>query len=219
MSKTKELILSKSRVLLYKQCPLKYKFRYVDKIPTPTPDVLLRGIRGHELVEDFFNYPTVEEAIKNVKSHKHFAEFMEKVPHIVEFAKKAEKPPTHRELKITDPEEKIIGIVDAVFEYGKQAVVVDYKTGKFNFLDKYRLELAIYTHLVRKELGVEPTHWGIFFIDQGHFSVEPIKQEEIDKALELVKKTRKGILAEKFPKQINPYCKWCEFKDICETMK
>lgn len=47
---------SYSKLSLYKKCPSAFKFRYVDKIRTPTGDAAERGIRIHADLEDFIKW-------------------------------------------------------------------------------------------------------------------------------------------------------------------
>jgi putative RecB family exonuclease len=65
---------SVSQIQVYQQCPLKYRYRYIDKIPTPefveTTDTLL-GTIVHESLQNLYNninifkIPTKEEFISN----------------------------------------------------------------------------------------------------------------------------------------------------------
>ena len=52
--------LSPSSITTWKQCPLLWKLRYVDKAPEPTSTALARGIAAHEALEKIFDEPPLE---------------------------------------------------------------------------------------------------------------------------------------------------------------
>ncbi|MFP4111823.1 MAG: RecB family exonuclease [Candidatus Woesearchaeota archaeon] len=46
---------SPSSINIYKQCPRKYYYQYIEKIPTKTNIHLVRGSIAHKILEDFFS--------------------------------------------------------------------------------------------------------------------------------------------------------------------
>ena len=63
---------SASRLAVYEQCPRKFKYKYVDKIPVPfEPSLALtRGKVIHSLLE-FHGKMTLKENIQKLKEDKH----------------------------------------------------------------------------------------------------------------------------------------------------
>lgn len=52
--------LSPSRAIDFKQCPLKYRLRAIDKIPEPPSRAAVRGTLVHSVLEDLFGLPAAE---------------------------------------------------------------------------------------------------------------------------------------------------------------
>ncbi|RJO68196.1 RecB family exonuclease [Nocardia panacis] len=52
--------LSPSRAMDFKQCPLKYRLRAIDRIPEPPTRVQLRGTLVHTVLEELFGLPRAE---------------------------------------------------------------------------------------------------------------------------------------------------------------
>lgn len=52
--------LSPSRANDFRQCPLKYRFRVVDKLPEPPSLAALKGTLVHSVLEDLFDSPAAE---------------------------------------------------------------------------------------------------------------------------------------------------------------
>lgn len=63
-TKEKELVFSYSRMSLYQECPLKYKFKYIDKIPEKPKKFFFIGRVVHKVLEYFYSKippPSVQE--------------------------------------------------------------------------------------------------------------------------------------------------------------
>lgn len=73
-------IYSHNRLLYYEQCPLKYKFRYIDKIPPQIGQTIeaFLGIRVHETLEKLYynEIKGISNKFDEIKSH--FVESWEK---------------------------------------------------------------------------------------------------------------------------------------------
>ncbi|MEV6341032.1 RecB family exonuclease [Nocardia vinacea] len=52
--------LSPSRAMDFKQCPLKYRFRAIDRIPEPPTRIAVRGTVVHAVLEDLYGLPAGE---------------------------------------------------------------------------------------------------------------------------------------------------------------
>ncbi|WP_232850815.1 RecB family exonuclease [Nocardia acididurans] len=53
----RKLALSPSRAIDFKQCPLKYRLRAIDRIPEPPSRAAVRGTLVHAVLEDLFGLP------------------------------------------------------------------------------------------------------------------------------------------------------------------
>ncbi|WP_442941152.1 RecB family exonuclease [Nocardia sp. NBC_00403] len=54
--------LSPSRAMDFKQCPLKYRFRAIDRIPEPPSRNAVRGTVVHAVLEDLYGLPAAERS-------------------------------------------------------------------------------------------------------------------------------------------------------------
>src|SRR5687768_15402674 len=52
--------LSPSRASDFKQCPLKYRLRAIDRVPEPPSRAAVRGTVVHAVLEDLFGLPAAE---------------------------------------------------------------------------------------------------------------------------------------------------------------
>lgn len=62
---------SYSRFADYKQCPFRFKLKYIDKLPTAGSPAMERGNAIHKMAEDYIKAkkpPKLPEALKNVKA-------------------------------------------------------------------------------------------------------------------------------------------------------
>lgn len=228
---------SHSRVECFKDCPYKYKLRYLDKLKTfPTDDPsspLVLGSTIHLAIEKgldeareyYFNqYPIIDD--------KHINEFMKieyLVPKVMELLPKGEN-----EVKIDD--EEFVGYID----YLTDDSIFDYKYS--NNVDKYLQsgQLHIYKHFAEKcdSRRVIKNLYFIFLpkiqirqkqtediyqfrkrlcseLKKAEVRVErvefnPTKVKEYLEAVEQVK------AATEFPKNESRLCDWCEFESFCK---
>lgn len=225
--------LSKSQINTYLQCPLKWKFLYIDKFPSFSSPQQNRGKQIHEKIENFYkNINVVKEEGKPViklKSEdddlKNFVE-LERNRIISCVNEKGEYDKTYfepvfQELRLANKELMLRGIIDAVYIHpkDKKAIVIDWKTGKFNKrnLNDYRFELAVYKELLEKDkkLDVEVGYWGIFFTDANKLFFEKVEQKYINKMYKTIEKVRKGIEEKNYIPKPNFFCRWCQFADKC----
>jgi CRISPR/Cas system-associated exonuclease Cas4 (RecB family) len=205
--------ISKSKVLCYKQCPLKYKFCHIDKIPKPKPKAMERGIKVHEFMEDVFD--------KKFEECKNYDLILKEklVDNINNFVSKIEEKPIMQEVKLLDDENKITGILDVVFTENGKTILLDYKTGKYKPLFEFEYELALYVHLLEKTKNIKADYWGIFFIDAGEVLIGKVDKNAVENAVvetkEIAELIKKGV----FNKKENMFCNWCEYQEECKNEK
>ncbi|NEW37310.1 RecB family exonuclease [Nocardia cyriacigeorgica] len=60
--------LSPSRAMDFKQCPLKYRFRAIDRIPEPPGRDAVRGTVVHAVLEDLYGLPAAERMPERAES-------------------------------------------------------------------------------------------------------------------------------------------------------
>lgn len=216
-------LLSKSSINLYLQCPLKWKFVYIDKIPSIPSIYQKRGTKIHEKIEGFY------KNIKIVDNKIIYTD--EDLKNFVDFENKRLKnckdlryfKPLFQELKLQDEKLGLKGIIDAVYINSDDGtIIIDWKTGKFDEskLDDYRFELALYAELLRASNKVDNIkYWGIYFIDADKLFFEQIKLKYIIEMYETVGQVRQEIEQKCFEPCPNQYCYNCQFRNKCNGDK
>lgn len=150
-----KLSLSHSKISTYRECPLKYKFHYIDKLPEAPKYFFALGTAMHSAMEYLYSakkdaFPSLEETqnhftkewAANWGEKGYFTPFAELTAYTdglktiaayyAKFCQKYE-PIVSTEFKVTAEFDGIslIGIADRIdFAEGGKVVIVDYKTGK-----------------------------------------------------------------------------------------
>lgn len=152
--------LSPSRANDFRQCPLKYRFRTVDKLPEPPSSAALKGTLVHSVLEHLFDSPAAERTEETaagllpsawqalLDKDSEYAELFADPGELAAWLKSAEGlvrayfgleypqnlEPESREQFLSVPLEdgpKLRGFIDRIdVAPGGQIRVVDYKSGK-----------------------------------------------------------------------------------------
>lgn len=222
-------MLSKSQVNTFLQCPFKWKKQYIDKVKSKPSYAMLRGIKIHSSIENFYKHVEIKDNIitvkdKTIKVPKKFLEFEQRR---LESCKKDGKiidkyfKPLFQELRVSSKDLGLRGFIDAVYINPKddELILVDYKSGKFrpDKYDDYRFELAIYKMLIESGdyIDKKVKYWCIFFVDQDKIFFEECREEDVVKAKKMVEESRVGMESGEYPAKLNEYCNWCDYKGEC----
>ena len=211
---------SHSKLELYKQCPRKFKYRYIDKLPTKPFEHLAKGSEVHRLLEIYGN----EDLKSDIKEAYNIAlKFSES-----EIGKEILSQKSKRELciKFKDFEPidsdsndyDFIGYIDRVNFTNSGLELIDYKTGKYKD-PKYQdfQQLIIYAIWFFKKYS-SLTEIKIRFVYVEHLQENSIvlTRDKIDDILNNLKILVKTIeLDQDFHKKPNSLCDWCDFKEQC----
>lgn len=208
--------LSKSKIGTYEACPYNYKLCYVDKLPMPKkPWAMSRGVDIHdiydEIVKGKFGIKITDAINSALKKHP---EHFEAIKNFELFHKAISTngnivKPLMAEEKLYDSEIDVVGIVDAVYEVDNKKILIDYKSGNINSLNKYTFELGVYAYLVKKIKNIELDKWGIYFTDHHIIKLENIDKQQIDFSLMKINTIRNKIENNEFPKKHKYPCKNC----------
>jgi CRISPR/Cas system-associated exonuclease Cas4 (RecB family) len=228
--------LSKSQVKIFQQCPMKWKYLYIDAIPGISSPAQNRGIDIHSKVERFYNNIDIVQTkekteIKLKNPDKDLDKFVEFENKRIQDCKDETGEinmsyfkPLFQELKVSNDELKLRGIIDAVYLNPKdnKLIIIDWKTGTpSGDMDDYRLELAIYkilydcdTH-INKVKGLDVGYWGIYFLDKGKLFFEPVSDKWVKKALNIINKVRLDIEKGEYKMKPSFWCRYCQFREKC----
>jgi len=229
--------ISESKFQTYKQCQLKYRYRYVDRLPEPeesNTDALHFGSYIHKILEDGVNAKTQEEMLliaEEVRgsykvSKKYTGKDLKCIDNFLEFNPKLEET-VATELVFEVPVKDDIllnGVIDRVIK-GKDGgyLVIDYKTSK---REKSKVELYQDTQLKGYVYAISKLYKIPFSqIVAAHYYPltnnfvhvqysSPQINAHLRKIVDAVWKIRKRKKAEMKPSR-NEFCNWCAYKTAC----
>lgn len=240
MIETPVFHLSPSKIKLFDDCPRRYKFRYIDKVPTIPRPWLSFGASVHASLKDLFDaepsartwdrlevslrrnwiregYTTREEeksygerALRGLRTFYEKDEDIRTVP----------RPRLSEftiQLKFGDV--VLNGKVDRVDETDAGFVVTDYKTGEPRAPEWAATDRAftVYALLVRGRLRAPPSSLVWSFIESGTKVATTRDPEALDRALADVLKVADDIRAEKvFEARPGHGCRLCDYLGRCE---
>ncbi len=236
--------LSHSSISMYTECPLKYKYKYIDKIPEKPKYFFSFGQTVHSALEFFYGVkilppPSLKELLEYYKENwvrggyrdeTQEAEYFQDGKDILtKFYNKHIQDYAipffvEYEFKLQVEGVPVIGYIDRIDKLpdGKLAVL-DYKTGKS--LSTARVEtdaqLTMYQMAVEELLGAQVSRL-IFY------HVPSLKQQIVErhpknlveglrtKIVTTAESIEKGAFA---PKPAESVCRWCDYKPICPIYK
>jgi putative RecB family exonuclease len=223
---------------MFKECQLKYRYRYVDRIPEErgNTDALHFGSYIHKILEDGVASTTLAELINIAESVKKDYTFSETYNPKIEVCLKnflkfnaslEETVATEMVYEVVYDEErdiKLNGIIDRIIKGSDGGyLVIDYKTSKRELteLDLYQdRQMQGYAYAVHKKMGVPFSKIVVAHyypltnnLVTAKFSPNQI-QHYLREKVDQVWKIRKMKKVDFFPME-NQYCNWCGYKNVC----
>ncbi len=236
--------LSHSSIYLYRDCPKRWHFKYIEKIPEKPKHFFSFGKSMHSVLEYFYNVqtlppPDLEKVLKNY--HKNWltegyqnetqeADYKAQGERILReyYAKHIDRfrIPYFVEYRFNLEVDgvKVVGFIDRIdkLDDGRLSIV-DYKTGKA--IPKSRVaqdqQLTMYQMACEELLGLKVEELTFYHLpSQTALTVGPHKKEQIAVLREKIVDTAEQIKAEKFvPKPEERKCGWCDYKPLCPAFK
>ncbi|MBI3552808.1 MAG: PD-(D/E)XK nuclease family protein [Elusimicrobia bacterium] len=236
--------LSHSSISMYSECPQKYKFRYVDKIPEKPKHFFSFGQSVHSALEYFYGVktlppPSLKELLAHFKEHwvrggyrdeAQEAEYFQDGKHILtKFYDKHIQDYAipffvEYEFKLKVEGVPVIGYVDRIDKLpdGRLAVL-DYKTGKS--LSSARVEtdaqLTMYQMACEELLGAEVARLTFYHVPTLKEQVVERHPKKLVEGLRAkIVTTAESIVKGAFePKPDEKVCRWCDYKPICPVYR
>jgi RecB family exonuclease len=236
--------LSHSSISLFNECPQKYKFKYVDKIPEKPRHFFSFGQSVHSALEFFYGVkalpaPTLEEVLAYYKEHwvsagykdpGQEAQYFEDGKAILAaYHKKHLKDfalPFFVEYGFTFEVDgvPVTGKVDRVDKLPDERLsIIDYKTGKALVGGRVEADpqLTMYQLACEQLLGMKVAKLSFYHLPSLR---EQIVERHEDSLVEGLKKkivvTAEKISAGTFePKPSESVCRWCDYKPLCPVFK
>jgi putative RecB family exonuclease len=230
--------ISESKSKIFKECQLKYRYRYVDRFKEErtNTDPLHFGSYIHKIFEDGYQATTLDQLTviaESVKKDYTFSEsYTPKIKTCLENflrfnATLSETVSTEMVYEVVYDKEKDLklnGVIDRVIK-GKDGgyLVIDYKTSKRELteLDLYQdRQMQGYAYAIHKKLGVPLDEIVVahYYPLTNHlvsckYSPNQIKHYLKEK-VEQMWKIRK-MKKEEFTAMQNQFCNWCGYKSLC----
>jgi len=240
------LRLSFSRVDTYQTCPLKFRFAYLDKLPSaPSPD-LSWGSSIHAALEAWWDQklpepPPVESLWQALYDHWDDTGFeaMEREEKLKWYNHARTVLAQHHqryapsyqpavaveewfELDLGD-DVVVVGSIDHVARTPEGGIgIVDWKT---NRKAKNRqqvaksLQLAIYAIAARELWGQDPEWVALDFVVPGVRVTVPMAEIDTEGALKAVRDTAALVRQELFEPTPSALCPWCDFRTLCPAFE
>lgn len=236
--------LSHSSISLYNECPQKYKFKYIDKIPEKPKHFFSFGQSVHLALEYFYGpkepkAPSLEDLLKHYREiwvkpgyrdENHEAELFEEGRQILtRFHDKHAKSfhvPFSVEYNFNFEYEGIplTGKVDRIDKLPDGRLsILDYKTGKKLAAGRLDIDaqLTMYQFACESQLGAEVGELIFYHLPtlKEHRTVrrdKPLVKELTTRIVD----TAEGITKDRFdPKPTENACRWCDYKPLCPIYK
>lgn len=236
--------LSHSSITLYNECPQKYKFKYVDKIPEKPRHFFSFGQSVHLALEYFYGpkepkAPSLEDLLKHYREiwvkpgyrdENQEAEYFEEGRQILtRFYDKHAKSfhvPFSVEYNFNFEYEGVplTGKVDRIDKLPDGRLsILDYKTGKKLAAGRLDIDaqLTMYQFACESQLGAEVGELIFYHLPtlKEHRTVrrdKPLVKELTSRIVE----TAEGITKDRFdPKPTENVCRWCDYKPLCPIYK
>lgn len=234
--------LSFSRIDTYDNCPRKFRYRYVDRLPGRPAPALSFGTSVHAALERFYDRklpeePTEEELLgflfdgwdtsgfAALDRDEQLAWYRQGQRVLREYHRRTTG--TYRlpvateawfELPFGD-DAVVVGSIDRVdSDEDGELHVVDYKTNK-RASPRQRvarsLQLAIYALACEHLYGRLPATVALDFVVPGVTVSVGLDEIDLDAARGAVAETAAGVRAEAYAATPNRLCDWCDFREVC----
>ena len=229
--------ISESKFQTFKQCQLKYRYRYVDRLPEPeetNTEALHFGSYIHKILEDGVDAKTQEELLviaEEVKgsykvSKKYEGKDLKCIQNFLAFNPQLEET-VATELVFEVPVKDDItlnGIIDRVVKGTDGGyLIIDYKTSK---REKSKVELYQdtqlkgYVYAISKLYNVPysqivaahyyPLTNNFVFVQYSNPQINAHLRKIIDEVWKIRKKKKDDMLPSR-----NDFCNWCAYKTAC----
>ena len=243
MEKNKEFHLSFSRIAIYDACPLRYKYIYVDKLPTALRSYFSFGSTIHKVLEIFYHpdknflklknppfqylHNLLEEnwisaGYKNEKEEEKAKREAEEI--LIKFYREnifGYRPASlvEKNFSFNLDKFKVIGRIDRIDDDGDGIRIIDYKTNRLMphfFKEIDLLQPAIYYMAAKKSFNIDKIKSvSLFFVRFNKQVAFNLSEDFLERSEEKIIKTGNLILDEAFEPKPNGRCSTCEFRNIC----
>jgi len=215
--------LSASSITTYEQCPLRYRFSRIDRIPEPTSEAMILGTFVHEILEGFYALDSEERTLaeaRRIARELWENKFIEetstvRIKNINDFRWQAwwcvenvfgmENPP---DVKIRGIEDKfsasindvpLLGFIDRwTEEEDGSLTVTDYKSGKVSkpqYEGDKIFQIVLYVEMLERLNDLEVSNAEIMYVKFKEFKRYAPTPKRRKTVLKLIDQTWEGVTA------------------------
>ena len=232
--------LSYSALSSYENCPLSYRFQYVDGLEVEPTSYLSFGRSLHTALEWLYGHdtpepPTLEgllayldtcwasEGYADLEEERSFLRRGREVLTQFYYANVEDfrLPVAVEERFELDLHDFVLsGVIDRVDRNPDGAYeIIDYKTSRrLPELSRLRedLQLPIYQLACRDVWGITPSKLTFYYlVHNQRYSTKPYDENGLTRVMERLAQTAVSISRGDFPATPNRLCNWCSYQDIC----
>lgn len=238
-----EFTLSPSSIKAYDDCPLKFKFQKILRVPQPASVALDLGTVIHAVTEEMANEKAKGESLSREKGIKKLKEkwifrsyqnhtdenkAMDRAVQMIdaylrwEDSTKNTLVETELSFEVKIGEITFTGRIDRLEKNpdGKFEIV-DFKSGstvKSKNKAKTDPQLNIYAKAIEKIKGELPVKASLFYVEKDKMVEYPVTPDSLKDALEPIEEMTKEILKENFmPTPSMKACMYCPYQSICDA--
>ena len=225
---------SYSKLSCFKECPYKYKLKYIDHISTPFNDspVFEKGRYIHSILEHWPSVPEFSFLFPEVQSKKD--DYLSQIQTVITTQKNikfllSEEVCLRREYTFyldsnfkevpTKDESLYNGVIDYVGRFNKSLLLVDWKSGQtqnsasFDQLEFYSL------WAFNKFNKINRVNCFLMFVEQNKFKNLTIQKKDQEKIQDKYKSMIEKInTTDQFLKNRSSKCEWCPYQLDCIKM-
>ncbi len=238
------LSLSYGQVNDYLECPTKYYYGHVVRIPTPASHQLVYGRALHAAVQAFHRRQMAGREMSVEELHGEFDAAWESAGFLTreheearraggrealtrfwseQQADPARPAAVEQEFAVTLGRDRVRGRYDRVdVELDGRVVVTDYKSSDVrdpataHRRSRESLQLGIYALAYEAQHGRAPDELALHFLESGLVGRSPASRKRLARAAEAVTSAAEGIRAGRFDADPSPTrCGYCPFREIC----
>ncbi len=234
--------LSYSALSTYQACPMQYRFRYVDKLPSLPSPAISFGRSLHEALRWFYDVPTpdppsLEELIDYLEmcwvsegyatpeeEARYFYHAMSVLN--VYYRNNVESfrlPLALEQYFLIDLDFcELSGVIDRLDKRGTGEIeIIDYKTNRrvppsSKLFDD--LQLPIYHIATTQVWGITPDLVTFYYLIPDHRHTIKVSDEWLSRAIDTIRDIVSRIESEIFEPRENPLCPWCDYLNECPLM-
>lgn len=234
--------LSYSKLKIYRQCPLRYRFTYLDRLPRRPRRLFRAAKRVHHALMTWLVYardgrPSLDAALRAYDAAwgaemagdpsvaRDYQEGREILNAFHEFNKELSCAPAYLEHKFSVPVggHTLIGAIDRVELTERGFEVIDYKLDR-EMRERREVEedlqLGIYDLALRDGQGVAPEALSLYFVrHNAKITVEAPEPEETSRLRQWVADTGDAITAgTEWSPRPGEWCGGCDFRAYCPSV-